>query len=113
MGRELREGGFGVQNMLKVLIVGAIMFIGHVHVSTDVRGLGADFARGHGTLANVPDLPMSYFHYGVTHGLNVEAMTDLCASTGVINMGVHRGHLYVMFKWLVSMERPKMQQRVA
>jgi len=112
MVRELRDGGFGVQNLLNVLIVGAIMFMGHVHVSTDVRGLGADFARGHGTLANLPDLSMANFHYGVTNGLNVEAMTELCASTGVINMGVHRGHLYVMFKWMVSMERSNMQQHV-
>jgi hypothetical protein len=102
MGRELRAGGFGLQNLLNVLIVGAIMFIGQCHVNTDVRGLGPDFARGHGTLPNAPDLSMANFHYGVTHGLNVEDMTDLCASTGVVNMGVHRGHLYVMFKWMVS-----------
>jgi len=113
MGRELREGGFGTQNLLNVLITGAILFIGHCHVNTDVRGIGEDFVRGHGTFANMPDLSMANFHYGVTHGLNVEAMTDLCASTGAVNMGVHRGHLYVMFKWMVSSERPSTRQRVA
>lgn len=103
MSRELRKGGGRPQNLLAVVVMGAIMFMGYVHIHGDVQSLGADFVRGHGMLTGSVDLPMSAYNYAVTTGgLNSAYMEGLCASTGAVNIGVYRGHLYIMYKWMVS-----------
>lgn len=98
---ELHAKGYGFRNLSMVLIHAAIGVMGHAF---NVMGLGADYKRGHGVLIGV-DLPMADFTFATTTGgLCPESMTDLCASTGAVNLGVYRGHLYIMYKWLVRIE---------
>lgn len=98
---ELHAKGYGFRNLSMVLIHAAIGVMGH---ACNVVGLGADYKRGHGALTGA-DLPMADFTFATTTGgLCTESMTDLCASTGAVNIGVYRGHLYIMYKWLVRIE---------
>lgn len=103
MGRDLRQGGTGIVNTLAVIITGAILIVGHVHNNNNVTSLGADFARGHEMLPGSIDLPMGSFQHAISTGwLNEQHGTALCASTGAVNLGVHGGHLYLLYKWLVG-----------
>jgi hypothetical protein len=98
---ELRVKGYGFRNLSMVLIHAAIGIMGH---ACNVVGLRADYKRGHGVLTGA-DLPMADFEFATTTGgLCVETMTNLCASTGAVNLGVYRGRLYIMYKWLVRIE---------
>jgi hypothetical protein len=104
MSRELWEGGFRLANLIAVLVAGAIGVMGH---SGNVLGLGEDYKRGHDTLAT-SDQSMVDYDFAIKHGgLCEERMSDLCASTGVVNIGVYRGQLYVMYKWLVRIRAPE------
>jgi len=96
--RELHALGLGAANLIAVLVAGAIGVMGH---SGNVLGLGEDYKRGHDTLAT-PDQSMVDYDFAIKRGgLCEERMSDLCASTGIVNIGVYRGRLYVMYKWLV------------
>jgi hypothetical protein len=98
MSHELRKCGFGLANLITVLITGAIGVIGY---SANASNLGKDYKRGHDTLT-ASDLSMVDYDFAIKRGgLCEERMTDLCASTGAVNIGVYRGHLYIMYKWLV------------
>lgn len=103
MVHDLAERGAGIVNILAVIITGAILIVGHVHNNNNPTSLGADFARGHEMLPGSIDLPMGSFQHAITTGwLNEQHATSLCASTGAVNIGVHGGHLYLLYKWLVG-----------
>lgn len=103
MERGLHEGGYGTPNLLLVIVIAAVRLLRHCHAGASVLALGCDYVRGHGSLAGLVDLPMSAFNYAVTTGgLCKEYLTGLCASTGVVNIGVYRGSMYVLYKWMVS-----------
>jgi hypothetical protein len=103
MKRGLLDGGFGASNLLLVMVTVAVRLLRHCHEGASVLALGSDYKRGHGSLTGLADLPMSAFNYAVTAGgLCKEHMTSLCASTGVVNIGVYRGSMYILYKWMVS-----------
>lgn len=107
--RELHAFGFGAANVIAVLVAGAIGVMGH---SGTVSSLGEDYKRGHDSLP-APEQSMVDYDFAITRGgLCKERMSDLCASTGVVNIGVYRGHLYVMYKWLVRIGAPEMSHNV-
>ena len=108
--RELHALGLGAANIISVLVAGAIGVMGH---SCNVFGLGEDYKRGHDTLP-APDQSMVDYDFAIKRGgLCEERMSDLCSSTGVVNIGVYRGHLYVMYKWLVRIGAPELTHNSA
>jgi hypothetical protein len=76
-------------------------FVKHIN---EPKTLGKDYKRGHEKLGVGDDMSIGDFSdsLSVTSKRERTRIEGLCASTGVINIGVRDSTLYIKYKWAVG-----------